>query len=149
MEQRSVSPHVAKFSATDVATVFVGFRALSHVELIDPDQRDVVTANRFHFTVGHCLSPLNTVRLNRCAVKMKCDDVTCFVDDRLSTLGFGSTFPDQWADSDDSTSRIQNVSSISEPTNESLVPTNSNHVRQVIDFVAIKGEVDPFVDLQS
>lgn len=86
MEQRSVSPHVAKSSATEVATVFVGFRTRSNVELIDADQRDVVTANRFHFAVFHRLSPLGSMRFDAGPMKMKSNEVTRLVDDRFTTL---------------------------------------------------------------
>lgn len=104
--------HQPKISATDDAAIRLRLRAFAHVKMIDPDQRDVVASNRFDATVHHRLSPLDTVRLDFCAVKMEGTYVTGLMNDCLTTFCFRRSLPQQRTDPDDATRRTFAVSRI-------------------------------------
>ncbi len=117
------------------------------MKMIDPDQRDVVAANWFDSTVRHRLSPLDSVRLDLGAMKVKCDDVGRFVNDRVPAFLLGRPFPDHRTDPDYATRRTLTVSRFGKLSDEPFVPPDSDHVRQVADIVSVESEVDPIVDL--
>jgi hypothetical protein len=140
--------HQPEISAADDAAIRIRLRTITHVKVIDPDQRDVVATNWLDSTVRHRQSPLDAVRLDFCAVQVKCNDVARLVNDCLPSFHLRSTFPDSGTEPDDASWRTLAVSRIGELPDEPFVPPDSDHVRQVADIVAVEGEVDPLSDLQ-
>lgn len=134
------------FAAYDTA-IRLGLRAAKHRKQSNPDQRDIVATNWLDSTVRHRLLPLRTVRFDLDAVQVKCDDVTCLVDDCLTAFCLRRPFPDSGTEPDDATWRTLAEHRIGKLSDEPFIPPDSDHVRKVADIVAVEGEIDPFSDL--
>ena len=78
---------------------------------------------------------------------MKSDDVASFVDDDLVSLLLIRPFPYQWTEADRTMWRKLAIHRIGEPSDETLVPANTNDVRQVTHLISFEGEIDPLSDL--
>lgn len=139
--------HQPEIFEADDAAILVGLWAFTHMEMIDPDQRDVVAANWLDAAILHRLSPLDAVRLDLRAVQVKCDDVTRLVDDCLTAFCLRRPLPDSWTDPDDATRRIPPIACVRKLPDEPLVPPDSDHVRHVSHVVSVESEVDPLTDL--